>query len=150
MWAVRQLVETHYRPVLGDEQLLERLTVTAHELLENAAKYGSQGLSSQGLSSLRIQLTNPSPMFLRISVRNPIDHERLPALRVFFDEMSRAANPFEFYQQRIRRAAQLKEGSGLGLARISCEAEMNLSLEISERHVSLTAVTRLANGKGAA
>ena len=145
MWAVRQLVETHYRPVLGDEQLLERLTVTAHELLENAAKYGSEGLSS-----LRIQLTNPSPMFLRISVRNPIDHERLPALRVFFDEMSRAANPFKFYQQRIRRAAQLKEGSGLGLARISCEAEMNLSLEISERHVSLTAVTRLANGKGAA
>jgi len=145
VWAVRQLVETHYRPVLGDEQLLERLTVTAHELLENAAKYGSEGLSS-----LRIQLTNPSPMFLRISVRNPIDHERLPALRVFFDEMSRAANPFEFYQQRIRRAAQLKEGSGLGLARISCEAEMNLSLEISERHVSLTAVTRLANGKGAA
>lgn len=136
VWAVRQLVETHCGPILGDPSLLDRLSVTAHELLENAAKYGADGLSS-----LQIQVTGSPVTHLRVAVRNPIDHQQVPALRRYFEEMTQAGDPFAFYQARMARAAKIKSGSGLGLARISFEAEMSLSLDVDERHVSLIAAT---------
>jgi len=142
VWAVRQLVEAHYRPILGDPSLLDRLAVTTHELLENAAKYGADGLSS-----LHIQLTGSPTKRLQIEVRNPIDHQQVPALKRYFEEMTRAADPFAFYQARMARAAKLNDGSGLGLARISFEAEMDLCLEVDERHVSLIAVAPVSNAE---
>jgi hypothetical protein len=136
VWAVRQLVEAHYRPILGDEALLERLTVTTHELVENAAKYGGDGLSS-----LQIQVTGSPTKYLRVEVRNPINHREVAGLKQVLDDMARAADPGTFYQERMIRAASLDDGgSGLGLARISFEAEMHLSLEVDQDQVVLVAV----------
>jgi hypothetical protein len=139
VWAVRQLIETHYGPILHDADLIGRLGIASHELLENAAKYGADGLSSLeiaiagGAGSRRLQIT----------VVNPTNHQKVAELQRFFDDMARAGDPFAFYQMRMERAAKLKNGSGLGLARISFEAEMTLSMAVDDQHVRMTAVAPL-------
>jgi hypothetical protein len=136
VWAVRQLVEAHYAPILRDADLTERLCITAHELLENAAKY-----SADGVSSLEVVIapgaTGPQ---LKVTVINPVNDRELPELKRFFDDMARVGDALAFYRMRMDRAAKLRNGSGLGLARIFYEAEMALSMASDDRHVRMTAV----------
>jgi two-component sensor histidine kinase len=136
VWAVRQLLEVYYKPILGDPDLVSRLGIAAHELLENAAKYGGDGESR-----VRIEIEKGGPRdLLCVSVRNPIRASYVDELRDVFDEMTRTQDAYAFYQARIARAAKLKEGSGLGLARICAEAEMSLSMEVVEEQVCVRAV----------
>jgi hypothetical protein len=136
VWAVRQLVEAHYGPILQDADLTERLGITAHELLENAAKYGADGISC-----LEVGIApGARGRQLQVTVVNPVNQRELPELQRFFDDMARVGDAFAFYQMRMVRAAKLRNGSGLGLARISYEAGMALSMASDDRHVRMTAV----------
>ena len=47
---VRRFLEDYYQPVLEDPDLLCRMALTAHELLENAAKYSACGACRLELS----------------------------------------------------------------------------------------------------
>jgi hypothetical protein len=137
VWAVRQLLEVYYKPILSNGDLVSRLGIAAHELLENAAKYGGAGPSW-----LRIEIKKSEPRdLLCVSVRNPIHAAHLAELKDVLAEMADMSNAFQFYQARMVRASKLKVGSGLGLARICAEAEMSLSLEVVAQQVCVQAVT---------
>jgi hypothetical protein len=112
------------------------MAVTVHELLENAAKY-----SSGGGSSLRVEVDPTQPRTLTVSVANNADPSRLPELQETITELSTAPDPLDVYQRYLLRAATRDEGSGLGLARIFVEANMNVKLELQNERVCIKAVS---------
>jgi two-component sensor histidine kinase len=137
---VRRFVEKFYEAVISDEDAVSRIAITAHELLENAAKY-----SSDGRARLRIELEYGAITDLvRVTLSNRANRGCIEELKTLFDEMGRFANAFAFYQNVMRRSAKRTEGSGLGLARILVEAEMKLSLQLDDDQVVLKAETEIA------
>jgi hypothetical protein len=126
-----------YRSVLADPDASDRVMLAAHELLENAAKY-----SSDGLGHLEIELTERAGQpLLRIRTSNRARPDRLGELRRFFEESCRCADAIALYDQMIVRSAARTEGSGLGLARVRAEGEMDLSYSVEGDRVTITAET---------
>jgi hypothetical protein len=126
-----------YRSVLADPDASDRVMLAAHELLENAGKY-----SSDGLGHLEIELTERGGRpLLRISTSNRAPPDRLGALREFFEESCGCADAITLYDRMIVRSATRSEGSGLGLARVRAEGEMDLSYSVDGDQVTITAET---------
>lgn len=137
--SVREFIESYYQVVLRDPDLISRIAIAAHELLENAAKY-SDGRGSR----LRIEIKGgATPRKVSVSVSNVADPARLEDLKGTISELGKTDDPAVLYQQYIQRAAQRQEGSGLGLARIRAEAEMSLVLELAGNEVCVKAETPL-------
>jgi two-component sensor histidine kinase len=156
--AVREFLENYYLPVLRDPDLVCRLAVAAHELLENAAKY-----SGGGISRLQVKVQpghgdasnghgagngHGAVGTLSVCVWNVIRPDLIDELKVTVDELSAAPDPFAIYQTYLARAAKRTEGSGLGLARIRAEADMRLSLKFQGDRVGVEAVAPLAPSEG--
>ena len=133
--AVRRFLEVHYGRLVADSELISRMAVTVHELLENAAKY-----SAGGGSHLRVEVDPSLPHRLSISVDNQVDPRHLPGLQETVAELSTAEDPVDVYQRYLMRAATREEGSGLGLARIFVEAEMNVEVELHDDHICVKAI----------
>jgi hypothetical protein len=143
IWRTSRYVRDFYGNVLADPDACARVMLTAHELLENAAKY-----SADGHGQLEIELVERDGQpHVRIATSNLASPERLTELRRFFDESGRTPDPIALYDQMIARTAQRTDGSGLGLARIRAEGEMTLSHTISGDTVTIVAETpvRLKN-----
>jgi len=134
--SVREFVESYYKTIIHDGDVICRMAVAAHELLENAAKY-----STGGLSRLQIQIRGgDDPRLLSVSVSNHADPARIDELKVAIAELGSTADASETYQSYLSRATLRKDGSGLGLARIRAEAEMTLVLEFQGDQVCVKAV----------
>lgn len=132
---VREFVETFYRHFLADRDLTGRLTLATHELLENAAKY-----SSDGETTFRIEVAPASGMTsIIVWTRNRADERHVRTLRGYLDEMRASGDPEAYYHQRMRRAARETARSQLGLARIQCEAAMALSCTVEGDTVTIHA-----------
>ncbi|HVV48950.1 MAG TPA: ATP-binding protein [Polyangia bacterium] len=137
--SIREFIESYYQLVLGDPELISRIAIAAHELLENATKY-----SSRGGSRLRIEIKGgAAPRKISVSVSNVADPARLEELKGTISELGKTDDAAELYQDYIERAAKRDEGSGLGLARIRAEAEMSLVLELEGDEVCVKAETPL-------
>jgi hypothetical protein len=142
--SVREFVESYYKTVIHDGDVICRMAVAAHELLENAAKY-----SKGGLSRLRIQIRGGAkPRLLSVSVSNLADPARIDELKVAIAELGSTADASETYQDHLSRAALRTDGSGLGLARIRAEADMTLVLEFQGDQVCVKAVASLEPEEG--
>jgi hypothetical protein len=139
--AVRRFLEVHFGHLVHDARLISRMAVTVHELLENAAKY-----SAGGGSRLRVEFDPSIPRTLSVSVANQADPRHLPGLRETIAELSGAADPFDVYQRYLLRAATRDEGSGLGLARVFVEANMDVEIELSDDRICVKAVATTAAG----
>ena len=139
--AVRRFLEVHYRRVVADTELIDRMAVTVHELLENAAKY-----SAGGGSRLHVEMNPSAPHALSVSVANQVDHRHLSGLQETIAELSSAPDPVDVYQSYLLRAATREEGSGLGLARIFVEAEMSVAIEVADDFVCVKAVAMPQGG----
>jgi|GEM_PF-216787 len=134
--SVREFVESYYRTIIHDGDVICRMAVAAHELLENAAKY-----STGGLSRLQIEIRGgANPRLLSVSVSNYADPARIDELKLAIAELGSTADAAETYQNYMSRATLRKDGSGLGLARIRAEAEMTLVLEFQGDQVCVKAV----------
>jgi hypothetical protein len=138
--SVREFVESYYKTVIQDDDVICRMAVAAHELLENAAKY-----STGGLSHLRIRMRGGAkPVLLSVSVSNFADPARIDDLKVTIAELDSSKDAFETYQDYMSRSTLRSHGSGLGLARIRAEADMTLVLEFQGDEVCVKAVASLA------
>jgi hypothetical protein len=137
IWRTSRYVRDFYGNVLADPDACARVMLTAHELLENAAKY-----SADGHGQLEIDvLERDGQSYVRIATRNLASADRLAELRRFFDESGKTPDPIALYDQMIARTAQRTDGSGLGLARIRAEGEMTLSHAIDGDTVTIIAET---------
>jgi anti-sigma regulatory factor (Ser/Thr protein kinase) len=125
---IRRFVEEVYEQVFDDLDAVSRITLAAHELLENAVKYSSDGPARIRVSLERGEETDR----VAIAVSNRADPRNLDALRSIFREMEQVSDPLVHYQTMLRRNYRRKDGSGLGLARVQAEGEMHLSLEVAE------------------
>jgi len=138
--AVREFLETYYQPLLQDADLVCRMAVAVHELLENAAKY-----SRGGIARIRVEVRDDNaPAVLTVTVWNVVDHGFVEELKTTVRELTEADDAFDVYQQYLVRAAKRKEGSGLGLARIRAEADMTLMLDLQGDNVCIEAAAALA------
>ena len=120
---VRQFVGAFYLRVLRDADLVSRVALATHELLENAVKYASGGESQL---RMEVRMFDGHPR-VEVITRNQAlpDHARVLLQRI--DEMTSSGDPFHFYQNLMRRSARTMTAGGLGLGRIAAEGEMVLS-----------------------
>jgi hypothetical protein len=138
---VRRFVSEFYQHVLRDADLAARLALATHELVENAVKY-----SVDGDSTLRVELDRARGI-VTVTTRNVSEPRHIDRLRARFAEMDAAKDDFSFYQTLLRRSTSEKGGSGIGLARIRCEADMDLTLEIGGDRVGICARSRALPGE---
>ncbi|MDB4955483.1 MAG: hypothetical protein JWO36_3052 [Myxococcales bacterium] len=121
---VRRFTADFYRRVLVDTELSDRLALATHELLENAVAY-----SVDNETSIRIEIDGE---LLVITTWNRTSYERAAQVRTAIEEMNNT-DPDSYYQQTMIKTSKRTDGSGLGLARIRAEADMNISCVIEER-----------------
>lgn len=134
---VRRFVSSFYEQILSDPDATSRIALATHELLENATKY-----STDGETTIRIEVTTTCEA-IRIRIWNRTRRENIGVLRAHFEEMMQFTDPFLYYQRLMERTAKRKEGSGLGLARLRAEADMELSCEIDDDRVCIVADTHV-------
>jgi len=123
--------------VLPDPDCTSRVALTIHELLENTFKY-----STDGQAELAVWVENVDGRGRRVQVvaRNRATREQAEDLGRRILALSEATNPMELYVSMMRESAQ-RSGSGLGLARIRAEAEMDLSCALEGDAVIVSAST---------
>ncbi len=138
---VRRFVSEFYQRTLGDPDGSSRVALATHELLENAVKY-----SKDGETTIRIEVTTTgAPRTVTILLRNRAEDSHIAAIREIVDGVAAAKDAFAYYQQLLLAKAKRREGSGLGLARICAEGEMEIALEVRDSDtVELLATTRVA------
>jgi hypothetical protein len=130
---IRRFVEESFEKMVGDPQAIFRVSLAVHELLENAAKY-----SSGEEAELQIQSSNDGT-FTRIELTNLSTPKHIARLKACIEKIQQASKPFELYQTMMRKTYGMKNESGLGLARIRAEGELDLDIEISGQAVTIIA-----------
>ena len=132
---VRRFVEETFEKLVGDPDAIFRISMAAHELLENGAKY-AVGRRAVLRVVLEEKETGASA---QIAISNDTTPEHVERLRVRVAEIADSTDPFALYQTLMRRTAKLRDESGLGLARIRAEGEMALGLEVVGTTVTIVA-----------
>ncbi|HYQ18056.1 MAG TPA: hypothetical protein VEQ58_19920 [Polyangiaceae bacterium] len=110
------------RPMLDDDAAT-RLRLTAHELLENIAKYSAQ----EGCElSFELRRGASGALCASVQTRNVPIAENRDDVEARLRALTAARDPLEHYDSIIADSAGRPAGSGLGLARIHAETEYRL------------------------
>jgi anti-sigma regulatory factor (Ser/Thr protein kinase) len=137
---VRRFIEEALEKVIDDdEELVGRLSIAAHELVENGVKY-----AVRDPTIMRIVLDQgPRGVDARIAVTNEASAHHVERVRAIVGEISRSAEQElpVLYETYLRRREPHGE-SGLGLVRIRAEAEMTLALEVAGTTVTIVALAQ--------
>ena len=138
---VRRFVEEFYEKVVNEPDVVSRLAITTHELLENAAKY-----ANDGTTSLYVEVDSKNDAVL-VRTTNSANPEHIESLKRWFVELANTSEPFALYADMMRRSAARRSGSGgLGLARIAAEGDMKMELLIDATSVQIVARGRISEG----
>ena len=144
---VRRFVEDAFERLLRDREAVFRVAMSAHELLENAAKYAIGGKALLRVSFRRIDdAADPrigDGAEVSLYLANETTPKHIGRLRDRVSAIVSAPDAFAHYQSLMRQSARATDESGLGLARIRAEGEMDLSLEVKGSSVALVAMLRL-------
>jgi hypothetical protein len=132
---VGDFVSSHF----GDPEAASRVALTIHELLENTLKY-----SMDGQAQLDVALADADGQkWIEVRATNRAEPERVAELRRRIEALRGAEDRMELYVSVMRQTAQ-REGSGLGLARIVAEGEMDLACTVDGDEVTVKAVKAYA------
>jgi hypothetical protein len=131
----RRLVEAKLAPALEDEDAVFRVAMTAHELLENAAKY-----ASDGKARLEVEVSpRGDDAIVRVVVTNNSTKEHIDHLGTCYAEMNAETDAMAHYFTLMRRNAKAGSLSRLGLARVRAEGEMDIEVDIEGEKVKIVA-----------
>ena len=134
---VRRFVSDFYGEVFEDEEIISRLALATHELMENAIRH-----NSGGEARLMVELRDVAgEKHVSVRIGNPAWPENIAKVRQLLAAMERAPDVFQFYLELMGQTARQPEGSGLGLTRIRAEGEMQLSHTVEGQWVEITAST---------
>jgi hypothetical protein len=140
---VRRFVEATFDRLLGDPDAVFRVAMTAHELMENAAKYS---LGSKALLRVSFQHEGDHGA-VSLYLANETTANHIERLRERINALASAPDPFAHYQRLMKLTARsASEESGLGLARIRAEGEMSLGLDVRGTTVGLLAHAQMPLG----
>jgi hypothetical protein len=134
----RRFVEEALSRFVGDLSLISRVAMTAHELLENAAKYADDRNADL---SLTVDGSAEDAAHVTLRLSNETSPGNLTRLREMFSELNDCADPMMFYVELMRRNALRASSSGIGLARIRAEGEMSLGLTVEGQTATIVAQT---------
>ena len=123
---VRRFVSAFYEKLLSQADVASRLALASHELLENTVKFSVDRVSSIHLGVTR----RAHEVAISIRTRNRASAADQTSAAAIVRDIQGTADTFTYYQEVMRSNARRSDGSGLGLARISAEAEMALDCEI--------------------
>jgi len=140
--AVRRLVVELAQPVVGDQDLVARLALATHELLENAVKY-----SADSRRLITLQLLADSQRKISVTVINVSNQALYQSLQRQLDQLNAATDPLQHYQRMINHSMHQETGSGLGLARIYAEADMSLHCELRDDQLFVRAETEMGDAQ---
>jgi two-component sensor histidine kinase len=140
---VRRFVTDFYDEVIGDPDVVSRLALATHELLENAVRYSTDGETRIRIGVEPSEDGDDQGGILTIRMENTAEDTHRDTLRTLFEEMNGAEDPMDHYCSVMRRNAKRQDGSGLGLARIRAEAEMSLDCEVEGELVTIIARTHV-------
>jgi two-component sensor histidine kinase len=139
--SARRFVEELYEPLVGPDAA-SRMAMVAHELMENMAKY-----AHIGPVQLEVEYTpRGEAAQLRIAATNPATPDQLAALERVVCEVSTATDPRAMYLAFMKSSVARSAGSGLGLARIRAEGEMQVRFTRSEECITIYAEASVASG----
>lgn len=134
----REFLLHFFSVALDDERIGSEVCLAAHELMENAIKY-----SPNDEAKIRIEVDSDG--IIQIAVENDASREQIQLLLAEVSAVAAASDPLAFYRQKMLESSSRPTGrSGLGLARIRCEANMSLACEIDDTRVRMIATRRLA------
>lgn len=137
---IATMVRQFCRELIGDGDGLSRVNMATHELVENVVKY-----SIGGMCELRVELRLEGPVpVVSIETANDVGGEALEALQQLLVALQQTPDPVAFYDRTIRASANRRHGSGLGLARIRAEGEMQLSHRVAGGRITIRAESLLA------
>jgi anti-sigma regulatory factor (Ser/Thr protein kinase) len=131
---VRRFTDELSDQLLDDAAMSAKVALATHELLENAVTY-----SSDGETEVRVEVEAEHVV---VKTWNRASADRLTRLMIMIDEIHRAADPDELYQQALNR------GDGTGLVRIRAKAEMTIHCEVTSDRVCVLARAPLRRTRG--
>ncbi len=142
--AVSKLVADFCQVVLGDADLAWRFRLAAHELAENVVKY-----AAGPRLDLTVELEEvDASRVLRIRSCNDAKPEQLREVEARLRELVRADDPVALYDRLIRETASRSDVSGLGLARIRAEGELDISYTIQGSALTIAVHASVGAGEG--
>jgi hypothetical protein len=133
------------RMTLEDVELVSRLHLAAHELVENIVKYGVSETVRLDLEVNRVD----DALVLRLRTTNAAAPERLANAVRILQGLRDAEDPVAYYDQLVKESAPKEGVSGLGLARIRAEGDLDLDFEVKNNELSILLETRVREGKRA-
>lgn len=132
--STRIMVSSFCNVQLNNEEIADKIAMTAQELLENAVKYSASGDDNVSLEFL---ITEGERVVLM--VRNRAKRESVETLKQQYAEVSEG-DPLMAYLQKMQRIAMNPdaEGSQLGLARIRYETGCELQMRVDDDVVTMS------------
>jgi anti-sigma regulatory factor (Ser/Thr protein kinase) len=121
--ALSRLVSDFCLAMVADEDDAWRFQLAAYELAENVVRYSTG-------PCFRIEVELDESRVLRVRTTNETSPERLREVDRRIHELTETDDPIALYDRIIREAAPRQDGSGLGLARIRAEGELEIEHSI--------------------
>jgi hypothetical protein len=135
---VRRFIEEALEKVVDDDQdLVGRLSMAAHELVENGVKYA---LCDPTVMRIALE-QGPGGIRARIAITNQASVENVDRLRAIVADIARTGRSElpELYENYLRRREMNGNSAGVGLVRIRAEAEMSIDCEVTGSMVTIVA-----------
>jgi hypothetical protein len=120
--------------VLQDMDVVARLHLAVHELVENLVKYGVHASVSLDVELERIGGVS----LLRLRTSNCAAPERLAAAVRILEGLRDAKDPVAYYDRLVLESAPLEGVSGLGLARIRAEGDLDLDFKVDGDRLTIS------------